>query len=233
MKKIIFSLFILVAFVPLLFSQDIELIDIPTAYTLDYGTYKFSFENYQQGNILNKFIFGVTEEMNLGVSLDIENLIGSKPIILRFPCLYLKFKIYGGSEKFPAVAIGYDQQGRGEYLEEIEEYKQREKGIFVVFSKESFTQGLQINLGANVYQLKDFSFNQDVYGFLGVDYSPIDKISLYLEYDNFRLNKTGRVNFGIAYALLPNVNIKLYFKDVTERENEWGRTLCFQWTGMF
>jgi hypothetical protein len=77
--------------------------------------------------VLVGLCFGVLEHIDLGVNLDTENIIRNENIKLRPPRLFVKSCVFGGSQYFPAIGVGYDDQGYGEYRDS--EYEEREKKV--------------------------------------------------------------------------------------------------------
>ena len=103
----------------------INLVSIPTAGTLPKGY--FSFENtfMNQGSILPKFSIGITDNFTLGMSFGVSNFIGNGNIKKHksYPEVQIKYRVYDETETVPAVVIGIDTQGRGEYFEKHETRK--------------------------------------------------------------------------------------------------------------
>ena len=81
----------------------------------------FAFENLftKDGGVLPKFSLGVTDNLTIGMSYGIQNFIGDGDLIKNrdYPEIQLKYRVYEESETMPAMVIGIDTQGKGEYFE--------------------------------------------------------------------------------------------------------------------
>ena len=101
---ILFSSTSIYAVLPLL-----HLVDQPTAVTLNRSGYHYGFTIYNEGSIQNKAIVGLHDNFYLGVSWDIERLVGTGPISVKIPGVVAKLKLFDQIGKFPLLmAIGYD-----------------------------------------------------------------------------------------------------------------------------
>ena len=122
MKKNILVLTVLLSF---LLSQSeqpyppVNLVSIPTAGTMPKGY--FSFENVfmNEGSIVPKFMIGITDNFMLGMSFGISHFIGSGDIeqFRSYPEVQIKYRLFDETEKIPAIVLGIDTQGRGEFTE--------------------------------------------------------------------------------------------------------------------
>jgi len=200
----------------------VDLIDTPTPQITERGGYNVNFRFYSfesngsnnNGGLLIGLFFGVLEHMNLGVYLDTENIIGNQNIKLRRPRLFVKFRIFKGTERFPAIGVGYDDQGYGEYRDS--KYEQREKGFFIVLCKENFVPHLEVSTGINGYDFEKFR----VRGFIGLFSKLGENLIPMLEFDNLGGGSQNRINMGIRYFIMPNLNVEIDGKDVA---NEFDR----------
>ena len=115
--------------------------------------------------MLSKTAFGVFPRLSIGFGLDTEKLIGSQNVDVSRPTLSVKLRIYDSERQLPALAIGFDGQGYF-YDDQTDEYRQRERGLFLVSSSEIFVPDLSLHGGLNIY---DFS-EDDIYLFSGISY---------------------------------------------------------------
>lgn len=225
MKKEHLPLILLVGLVVTYFSgiysvlsagEVVDLIDTPTPQIVEQGGYNVNFRFYNLENnggsnnsgLLIGLFFGVLEHMNLGVYLDTENIIGNDNIKLRRPRLYVKFYLFSGSEYFPAISVGYDDQGYGEYRDK--KYEQREKGFFIVLCKENFIPGLEVSTGVNGYDFDRFR----VRGFISLFSKMYENLIPMLEFDNLGGGRQNRINIGIRYFITPSLNVEIDGRDI-------------------
>ena len=230
MKKKPFPLILLVGLVITYFSgiysvlsagEVIDLIDTPTPQITERGGYNVNFRFYslksREGSnisgLLVGLFFGVLEHMNLGVYLDTENIIGNDNVKLRRPRLFVKFYLFGGAEYFPAISVGYDDQGYGEYSDG--KYEQREKGFFIVICKDNFIPGLEVCTGVNGYDFDRFR----VRGFISLFSKVYENVIPMLEFDNLGGGKQVRINIGIRYFITPNLNVEIDGRDIAHESD--------------
>ncbi len=203
-----------------------EIVDIPTTEPVDAYTYRLGFRLYSDGGVMTRTTFGVFRNINIGFAWDLKNLIGVKNIEMIPPSVHLKILIYEGSKHLPSFAIGYD--GQGYYWNKDEQgYREKEKGVFVVLSREVFTPNLELTAGANV---NDFR-KSTVHGFAGISYM-IEKLSFLIEYDNLRDEKFHRLNGGIRFAVIPELNFEFVGRNMAKSENA-ERVLKVNYIGRF
>ncbi len=86
-----------------------RLVDVPTAYTLIRGAYQFDFLGYDNGGIELKTIIGLHERILLGVSWNVQRLIGNEKPVPEIPGVVAKIKLFNGWDVFPINwSVGYD-----------------------------------------------------------------------------------------------------------------------------
>ena len=196
--------------------EALDLIDTPTPEIAEQGGYNVNFRFYSledeggsnKSGLLVGLFFGVLEHMNLGVYLDTENIIGNHDIKLRRPRLFVKFRLFGGTEYFPSIGVGYDDQGHGEY--EDGTYDQRERGFFIVLCKENFLPNLEVLSGINGYDFDKFRIR----GFISLFSRVYENLIPMLEFDNLGGGSENRINVGLRYFITPSLNVEIDGRDI-------------------
>jgi len=241
MKKGYLPLMLLTGFIVSCFSgsysilwagEVVDLIDTPTPEITEQGGYNVNFRFYSmedkgdssKNGLLVGLFFGVLQHMNLGVYLDTENIIGNNDIKLRRPRLFVKFRLFRGTERLPAIGVGYDDQGYGEY--EDGKYEQREKGFFIVLCKENFVRNLEVCTGVNGYDFDRFR----VRGFVSLFSKVNESVIPMLEFDNLGGGRDNRINMGIRYFITPSLNIEIDGRDIA---NEFDRVFRIGYMSVF
>ncbi len=183
------------------------IIDIPTAEVIEYSNYDLSFRMHGAGGILSKMTFGVFKPINIGISWDVDKLIGtgSEKIDTQPPAILFKARVFAGGLKLPAISLGYDGQGYGTYDGDTDKYQYREKGIYLTLTREYFVPGLEMSFGGNIY---DFD-GDGVYGFLGATFGIENKLLFLTEYDNIKSMPDNRANIGIKLFITDNVDVSV------------------------
>jgi hypothetical protein len=210
-----------------------EIIDTPTADVVDHYGYNVNFRFGKDGGLQTKTAFGVFPKLNLGFGLDGERVMGTGTSRMNKPTINLKFQLFDGRKNLPLLAIGYDGQGY-EYKRGPDKYEQREKGTYIVATKESFFQGFLLNGGINVY---DFDESNATRGFAGFSYLYENLIGLMFEWDSITQYKDRHINYGAKYFISPPFSIDFVARNVRidpafpKRETE--RVLRLNYTGSF
>lgn len=213
--------------------QGIEVIDIPTADVVDHYGYHISFRFGKDGALQNKTSFGVFPRLNIGFGLDGERVIGTGDARLNKPTINVKFRMFDGQGVLPALALGFDGQGYV-YNRSSGTYEQREKGFYLVASKEIFVPNLMLHLGGNIF---DFDTGNAARAFGGLSWIYQQTIGLMFEYDNSNEYKERRINFGLRYFVTPVFTIDAVGRDIpksarsSQRETE--RIIRLNYTGSF
>lgn len=193
-----------------LLQPDTDLIDVPTANVLDYGSLGSRTRFFSNGGVMEWLSFGVFRNLHIGASLNADRLLGTAtPIQLTRPDLQLKFRFYDGDPAIPAFAVGFDGQG---YLYNRKElrYNQRQRGLYVMGSREIGFSGLHAHAGVNV---SDFNSNA-VFGAVASSYNIRDKVLLLWEWDNINNYGNSRVNAGLRVYVTPDFHLDLAVRGI-------------------
>ncbi len=210
-----------------------EIVDTPTADVVDHYGYNVNFRFGKDGNLQTKTAFGVFPRLNIGFALDGERVMGTRNARMNQPTFNMKFQLFDGRKNLPMIAIGYDGQGY-EWLKGPDEYEQREKGAYLVGSKEAFIPGLLLNLGVNVF---DFDEGNSTRGFLGWSYLYENLVGLFFEWDHATEYDERRINYGAKYFVTPAFSIDFAARNIRvtpalpKRETE--RIIRLNYTGSF
>lgn len=205
----------------------LDLVDSPTSNVLDYGGFRLNFRLYSDGGVQNHISFGVFRRLNIGAAWDIERLMGSEEARTVAPALYVKFRVYDGSNVLPSLALGYDGQGRF-FDRTRDEYSERERGLHAVFSRELYFPGLLVHAGVNIAKFRD----GEVFGFAGFSYMIENKMALLAEYDNIRKGPDNRWNAGVRFFPVPSLAIDFAFRRIASKYDK-ERIIRINWVGTF
>lgn len=184
-------------------TPDTDGIDTPTTAVLDNYGYSARSRFYSRGGLLQYLSFGVYPGINLGASVAVDGLIGDeRNVRMRAPTAQVKYRFYEGDNSFPSFAVGFDGQGY-RYNTGIRRFNQRQRGFYVVASKELGYPGIQLHPSFNV---SDFDSN-GIFGAIPLSINIRDKASILLEWDNISNWSDSRFNAGIRAYLTPNFNV--------------------------
>ena len=94
------------------------LIDVPTAGMFPHRTLSFDMNYFQRGGILFGFSAGLFNRAILGISYGGTNLVGAEtPMWNKTIGLQARHRLWEESLMMPAILIGYDSQGKEEYID--------------------------------------------------------------------------------------------------------------------
>lgn len=187
-----------------------NVIDSPNAEVLDYGSFAFTTRFLRKGGLLPSIAFGVFQRLMIGASWELDNYVGHGKIDLQRPELQMKFRFFDGQGALPAAAVGYDSQG---YIwdDGRKEYLQEKRGLYLTFTREMFTRGLEWTAGGNI---SDFE-RDALRGFISASWvAPGGGIGLFAEYDNIRNVKWNRLNAGATLFLSPFIQMGFHVRDI-------------------
>jgi hypothetical protein len=199
------------------------LVDIPTAGMLAKGSYALDVDFYQEGGVLLSFTVGVFNRLSLGLSYGGSRLIGSDdPSMNRLPGVNVKVRLLEESIMLPALALGFDSQGRDGYLKDLSRYVIKSPGFYAALSKNYALLGFfSIHGGVN-YSLERADGDRDINVFAGVEKTVGPAISLVAEY-NLGVNDShgeaigkgrGYLNGGVRWSLGSGLTLGVNLKDL-------------------
>ncbi len=207
-----------------------ELIDQPTAGSLEKGEYGFDLRFFPHGGAQGSLRAGLFDRFMIGVSYGAINIIGrGEPEWNELPGVLIKYRLFEETD-LPAVSIGFDSQGYGLYMKDIDRYEVKAKGLFAVMSK-NFSMGylgtLGLHGGVNFNTFEDDD-DRNMNGFVGFDKSINDQASLVAEYNlgfddnnNHALGRErGYLNAGIRWIFAEQLGIEFNFKDILENQKD-------------
>ena len=205
------------------------LVDIPTAGLLARGNFGLDLDFFQQGGVLVGLTAGALDRLNFGISYGGAAIIGGdSPIWNKLPGVNIKFRVFDESDFIPALAIGFDSQGKETYLNALDRYTIKSPGFFVAGSKNYAILGfLSIHGGLN-YSLENADGDKDMNAFLGVEKTLGPDISIMLEHD-FGFNDSnhealgkgrGYLNFAVRWSIGSGFTLGLNLKDIIKNQDE-------------
>jgi hypothetical protein len=204
-----------------------SLIDKPTAGMLRKGSYAIWSNLYEQGGVLAGVSVGLFDRFSFGISYGGTDIIGHNKIQMNpLPGVNVKLRLFEESVMMPAIAIGFDSQGKEPYLDSLKRYTIKSPGFFAVGSKNYAILGnLSIHGGIN-YSLEHEDGDKDLDVFVGVEKSIGNTLSFLAEYDfaandnHFRAigQGNGYLNLGLRFSAGGGLVIGFDLKDVSQNQ---------------
>ncbi len=176
------------------------IIDTPTAGLLKRGAFAMDVDFFQNGGMTIGLSAGALDRLSFGISYGGSGIIGHGNITTqRLPGINVKFRMFDETVAMPAIALGFDSQGKETYIDSTERFTIKSRGFFAAASKNYEMMGnFSVHGGVN-YSLETKDGDKDLDFFAGMEKSLGTDISLLVEYD-FGLNdNAGAVGKGKGY----------------------------------
>jgi hypothetical protein len=207
------------------------LVDMPTAGMLDKGSMAIDVDFYQDGGVLLALSAGILDRLSFGISYGGSHLIGSSsPVMNEMPGVNVKIRIIEESVAFPAIAIGFDSQGKDGYIKDMDRYTVKSPGLYAAASKNYTMLGFFSLHGGINYSFERADNDKDFNLFFGAEKTIGPILSLVLEY-NMGLNDNGDdaigkgkgyVNTALRCALGNGLTIAVHIKDIIHNGQDTG-----------
>ena len=162
----------------------LELVDTPTAGILQQGEVQVYAKAYRSNGILAGSSVGIFPRFMFGISYGGENLVGNdKPFWHERVEVNAKYRLIDEDASMPAITVGFDTQGHGEYHNSLKRFDIKSKGFYSVASKNFLLYGnLGFHGGVN-YSLEVKDNQDNLNFFIGADKTIGENLHLLLDYD--------------------------------------------------
>lgn len=205
------------------------LVDVPTAGMLGRGTFALDLDFYQEGGLLLGLSVGVLDRLSLGISYGGSRLIGGDtPEMNKAPGVYVRIRLVEESVLLPAIAIGFDTQGRDGFVRSLDRYRIKSPGAYAVVSKNySFLGFLSFHGGVN-YSFERADDDRDVNAFAGLEKTIGPFVSIVMEYNLARNDSNenalgrgrGYLNTGLKWAVGGGLTLSINLKDLVKNGSD-------------
>jgi len=217
------------------------LIDVPTAGMIPHGNLALDMEVYRGGGLLTGLSLGAFDRLLIGISYGGSNIIGNeKPVWNTIPGFQFRVRLLNESVLLPAIALGFDSQGKEVYDTALSRYTIKSMGFYAVASKNYEVLGnLSFHGGIN-YSLERADGDKDPNIFLGVEKSIGPMLSVLGDYNigwndsNHRAFGKGRgyLNGSIRLSVGKGFSVGMNVKDILKNQQEisvGNRTLTLEY----
>ena len=216
---------------------DIQIIDSPTAATLGHGNLRWEIGVGPEGSVLTSLRVGAFEQLHFGISYGMLEVLSRGDVEPNpHPSIHVRLLLID-QVGIPALAIGFDGQGRGAWLEDLDRYERKSLGFHAVATQ--FLQGntwdvLTAITGGVNYSLEGERESFDL--FTGISQTYGRHMSLLLDYD-FNLDDRaefdhdrGYLDFGIQWKFGGGNHVRFLLRDLLgnfKGDGQVGRELNF------
>lgn len=203
------------------------LIDMPAAGILKKGVVSVSTDVMPGGTVMGRMEVGVFNNMSIGISYGGANIIGTgSPKWYKLPAANFRFRVMDETTTMPYLTVGFDSQGKGEYIDSTGRYAVKSPGLFLAGSKDFLVAGYM-----SLHATLNYSFEKEdgdnfVSLKVGAEKTISDNISVLADYDfGFNDNSpkslgkgTGYMNFGIRWYVSTEFTLGLDFRDILQNK---------------
>jgi hypothetical protein len=217
------------------------LIDMPTAGILEKGVVGVTSEILPGGVLIAVIEAGVFENVSIGISYGGSNIIGTGDVNwYKWPGVTIRARLINETVFVPAIAIGFDAQGKGNYDEDLNRYDIKSPGFFAAVSKNfDFLGYMGLHAAVN-YSLEGNDGDNFINARAGIEKTLGSSFSLLVEYDfafnddksNYGSGK-GYLNAGLRWSPGTGFTIGFDFRDLlsnkTSTENAGDRSLKIEY----
>jgi hypothetical protein len=201
------------------------LVDMPTAGTLPRGHYNIGIRIFPNGGGLGFCDIGLSSRFTLGISYGGEQIISNDdPNWNERIGFNLKFRIVDELEYFPAITIGFCDQGYGAWLDGYDRYTFKSRGFYAVTSRSFYFYKWTSGWHAGINYSRENEDDDDIDLFGGFDATFDYNLALVIEYDaainddrsGSPVTGKGRgyLNTSVKWLFADNLELELAFKDL-------------------
>jgi hypothetical protein len=205
------------------------IVQMPTAGMLPKGSFALDAEFFQSGGVLVGLSAGIFDRFSFGVSYGGAGILGSDtPVMNPLPGVNVKLRVLEENLSLPALALGFDSQGKNGYRKDLDRYAIKSPGVYVAVSKNYLLLGyLSLHGGAN-YSFEHGDDDDDFNMYVGAEKSLGPFLSLVTEY-NLALNDNsqraigqgrGYLNFSLRGSVGGGVTLGICFDDVLKNARD-------------
>ena len=204
------------------------LIDMPTAGILEKGVVGVTTEILPEGVLIEVIEAGIFENVSIGISYGGSNLIGSGKVDwYNWPGVSIRTRVIDETTLIPAIALGFDSQGKGVYDDSTDRFSIKSPGFFAAVSKNFDFLGYLSLHGTVNYSLEGNDGDNFVDVRAGVEKTLGSSFSLVVEYD-FALNDNnsdfgsgkGYLNAGIRWSPGTGFTVGFDLRDLLSNKSD-------------
>ncbi len=203
------------------------IIDTPTAGMLKRGAFAMEANFFQNGGLMFGLYAGALDRLTFGISYGGVGVIGNGATTMqKLPGVMVKYRLFDESQAMPAIAFGFDSQGKETFIDSTERFTIKSRGIFIAASKNYSMLGFLSFHGGVNWSMEKKDGDKDMDVFVGVEKSIGQELSFLVEYD-FGFNDShaqaigqgkGYLNAGLRWALANGLTLGFDLKNIAKNQ---------------
>lgn len=205
-----------------------SIIDMPTAGILEKGYVGVTNDVLPDGVVILKMEVGVFDNISFGISYGGANIIGAGEIKwYKLPGVNIRFRLFDETVVTPAITMGFDSQGKGEYFDSTSRYAIKSPGFYGAVSKNFAFLGYLSLHGSVNYSLETKDGDNFLDFKIGFEKTIGATFSIIGEYDfafndnhpdNPFGNGNGYLNMGFRWALGNGFTLGFDLRDLLDNK---------------
>ncbi|HEX9751175.1 MAG TPA: hypothetical protein VGB22_07835 [candidate division Zixibacteria bacterium] len=208
-----------------------RMVDAPTAGTLLKGTFDTELRAFPGGGMLGVLQVGLTNQWMIGLGYGGTQIISANDPNWNPRMNFLtKLQLLGETDMMPAIAVGFEEQGFGAWVDSLDRYENKSKGFFAVVSKGYISRGFISSIHGGVNYSREYDDkDKDVNFFFGADMRFENNFGFVAEYD-MALNDDkeplslgegyGYLNAGVRWTVLNRIFMEGHLKDLLSNRKD-------------
>jgi hypothetical protein len=220
------------------------LYNLPTAGLFKRGTYAIEGWAFSSGGVMLSASVGIADKFAFGASYGAGNVIGSgAPSWNRLPGVMARYRLLDEDLATPALTLGFDSQGRGNFIDSLNRFERKAPGFFVALSKNfEFLGFLTLHAGVN-YSILERQDDPNANAYLGVEKTIGADLTIYLQYDaafnDDRPTTTrgrGFLDIGARWSLGSGITLELNLTNLNDNQTQvssFGRNFRLEFVQSF
>lgn len=199
------------------------IVDMPTAGCLKKSSYCGSLIFFSGGGIETEFSVAPFKNFQIGLSYGGSSILGSGDIVFqKLPGIQLRVRLFEERVSTPAVLVGVNTQGKGNYLDDLDRFETISPGLYLALSKnyKYFAGNVAFHLGLT-YSFEIPTSERKPSFYIGLEQSIGDKVSFNLElnptlneYNEDVMSKKILLNAALRWSVVPGVVIEFQGRDL-------------------
>jgi len=225
-----------------------HLVDSPTAVLLRHGDYRITGRLMSNGSIVALTEVGIKDRFSVGVAWGMQGLLGRGEVDVNEKTgISLRLLLLEELD-WPAVLIGFDNQGYGRWYGDADRYERKSKGFYVTLTRNWYgpvgsdvatTAGVNYSTETEDEDSPDFFFGLEAD--FGNRFAFIGEYSLGLD-DNREDHPAawgegkGWLDLGLRWNIQEQIQFKFFFRDLLGNYQDHGpvdRQLEISYQGSF
>ena len=211
-----------------------DLISVPTAGTLMRGSFSMDMRIQDEGGLVVGLSAGITARFQFGMSFGSPNLIGDENLEwYPRPEAKLKYLIVDENLSMPALALGLNTQGSGDFVDTLQRYEIKALGLYGAMSKnwKSPLGNIGLHTGLNYSFLETEDGDSDPNLFFGMDVEFNPEFSFLLEYNSalnengmtartMSVSRGGYLNAALRWSFVESLHLELHLNNLLFDDEE-------------